>query len=101
MQSLEREISSSDPVNAVEITELEAAQSTTQQPAAQSTTQQIANRKITARDYEIIEEDRFAKESTPAAYDLIIGFQVGIDKIDLSAMKISNKAQNYNADYVV
>lgn len=33
LQSLECEISSSDPVNAVEITELEAVQSTTQQIA--------------------------------------------------------------------
>ncbi|HGJ5877060.1 MAG TPA: M10 family metallopeptidase C-terminal domain-containing protein [Arsenophonus sp.] len=57
------------------------------------------------RDYEIIEEDRFIylsiKESTTAAYDSIIGFQAGIDKIDLSAMRISNKAQNCNIDYVV
>lgn len=32
---------------------------------------------------------------------MIIGFQGGIDKIDLASMKISNKAQNRDSTYVV
>lgn len=32
---------------------------------------------------------------------MIIGFQSGIDKIDFTAMKISNKVQNTNKDCVI
>ncbi|HGJ5899630.1 M10 family metallopeptidase C-terminal domain-containing protein [Arsenophonus apicola] len=101
-QTIEQEITAFDSANAAGIIGAEADQSTTQQ---QITTQQIADRRTAAISHEIIEEDRFiyfsAKESTPSACDMIIGFQAGIDKIDLSAMKISNKAQNTNRDYVV
>ncbi|WGL94802.1 M10 family metallopeptidase C-terminal domain-containing protein [Arsenophonus nasoniae] len=101
-QSIEQEITAFDSANAAGIIGAEANQSTTQQ---QITTQQIADRRTAAISHEIIEEDRFiyfsAKESTPSACDMIIGFQAGIDKIDLSAMKISNKAQNTNKDFVV
>ncbi|WGL98942.1 M10 family metallopeptidase C-terminal domain-containing protein [Arsenophonus sp. aPb] len=101
-QSIEQEITAFDSATADGIIELEADQSATQQ---QATRQQITDWKTAVAYHEIIEEDRFiyfsAKESTPSACDMIIGFQAGIDKIDLSAMKISNKAQNTNKDYVV
>lgn len=105
LQSIEREITLFDPVSAVGIIESEADQSTTQQQAAQPITQQRVDRQTVVNNYEIIEKDYFvyhsAKESTPSAYDLIMGFQGEIDKIDLASMKISNKAQNRDSTYVV
>ncbi|WP_238149490.1 M10 family metallopeptidase C-terminal domain-containing protein [Arsenophonus endosymbiont of Aleurodicus floccissimus] len=105
LQSIEREIILFDPANAVGIIEREADQSETQQQAAQPITQQRFDRRTIVNNYEIIEKDCFvyhsAKESTPLAYDLIMGFQDGIDKINLASMKISNKVQNRDSKYIV